>query len=214
MPALPSLHISVETWRQLPHSYAVVGQFLALHLADASVVATPTGPPSRLVLTIHEPPLYMPQWQREAGLFDPPLEQRLLQLRTTAPGDCPDVVFRAYFPLNLAPWPRSASPALQRTCRPIVYVFGTTEYRIAGPAFLEEPMRHHWRNMAATVFIVPPSAWAAAGFLATGVPQDRLWILPHGIEPTIFRCVCVPLRPCVRACWCGALHADSRVHLP
>jgi hypothetical protein len=85
------------------------------------------------------------------------------------------------------------------------FVFGTSEYGNANEAFLASTA-HHWKNMGPRVVIVPPSQWALEGFVAAGVPRSKLLLLPHGFEPSLFRCVhvsqtassCVTVSPCCR----------------
>ncbi len=56
-PGSRPLHVSVETWRFLPHSYGVVGSFLLAHLAQVPEVT----------VTVFDAPLYQAHWTRERG---------------------------------------------------------------------------------------------------------------------------------------------------
>ncbi len=184
-PLAASLHVSVETWRFLPHSYAVVGQFMALHLNELAHQV----PFADVSVTLYDAPLYMASWRQQRDLWPVDVQRALESMPLTSPTACPDVVFRAYFPINLEPWPSSleAGPGRPATrCRPRLYVFGTTEYGIAGPVMLAN-LEYHWGNIAANVLLVPPSQWALDGFLASGAAPDRLWLLPHGFDPQVFR---------------------------
>ncbi len=213
-----ALHISVETWRFHSHSYAVVGQNVLLQLlhvagsrsggaAGGSGVDAATPPLLRSVLTdsgidsaeavtvsVFDAPLYQPHWVRQRGLFSNDSEEALWHVEATEASQCPDVVFRSYFPMNLSPWPSSADDNTRRWCRPRVFVFGTTEYAVTIPAMLQGS-QFGWSNMEPNVRILPPSMWALSGFLRGGVPEDKLLLLPHGFDPDTFRCVD---RGCVR----------------
>ncbi len=112
-----------------------------------------------LTVTVHDAPLYKPHWKAQAGLFPGNMERTLAAVPTTAGSECPDVVFRAFFPLNLVPWPLSLAAAENRAaCTPLVYVFGTTEYGVATPVFLADPA-FHWGNMHERV----RNGWAVQG---------------------------------------------------
>lgn len=185
-----SLHVSIETWRMVPHSYSIVGQEIALHLTR--LARDSTGDFRGALVTIHEAPRYLSRWKNISHLREDTAERELLAIPVTAPQSCPDVVFRAYFPLNLAPWPGSlpSNSPLQLTCRPVVLTFGTTEYMTVIPEMIANA-RFGLASLAdsasARVFVVPPSHWAAHGFLSSGVPPRKLWMLPHGVNTALFR---------------------------
>jgi hypothetical protein len=196
-----SLHISIETWRWLPHSYAIVGQEIALQLAQdrfgwREVLAARHIHPSfrglDVVVTILEAPSYLNSWRNRSGLRSRGVELELAAIPTTPANSCPDVVFRAYFPLNFHPWPLNAekNATMMATCRPLVLTFGTTEYVLAIPE-MKADMSFDWPDLGkpeySSVFLIPPSEWAAHGFAFSGVPRHKMWLLPHGVNVDVFR---------------------------
>lgn len=187
------LHVSVETWLMLPHSYGIVGQEIALHLQMVSTGAVRLPQLLQDVkVTVLEAPPYQSTWINKTGLRPSAQEAALLGIPVTPPDSCPDLVFRAYFPLNFAPWPLHAelNKQLKESCRPLVFTFGTTEYRVAIPEMIANV---HWGfdslARSANVFLLPPSKWAMEGFLASGVAPEKMLLLPHGFDRALYRSV-------------------------
>lgn len=197
------LWIHVEGWRQLPHSYAVVCQFITLELVrlahagdgDCATVSR---------VTFDDAPLYQPHWRRVQGLFSdddeavltglPMYSQRgpdgaalpsgephdvgdAAPLMTDVSPHVPDATLRFQFPLDL-----DGSPSLA------TLTFGTTEYVVGVDAMLADvgsTKQRGWAGAEATV--VAPSQWALLGFLRSDVPEGRTALLPHGVNTRVFR---------------------------
>lgn len=191
LPAVFAFHISIETWRMLPHSYGIVGQQLALNLHRLGTSGL-VGLPPDLHVTVFEAPSYRKSWLNSSNLRGKGEELELAGIPATHAESCPDVVFRAYFPLNFAPWPTNAvhSDVLMRECRPLVLTFGTTEYLRAIPEMVADEA-FGWDSLARSpnVYLLPPSEWAMEGFFRAGVPKHKMWLLPHGYDPELFRFV-------------------------
>lgn len=210
------LHIAVETWRYTSHSYGIVGQALLAELTRVAQSGAATDDtdawtePPRLGsvgdssddlwtrgirVTVTEMPLYRRQWKRVKGLHRPDVEQALADVPPTPATACPDVILRAYFPIDVGA-PGNVPPG----CFPAVYVFGTTEYLTAVPVMLAAGSPY-WDALAPRVTLMPPSRWAQAGFAASGVPQHRMWMLPHGVDTAAFRPAAPADRARLRASW-------------
>jgi glycosyltransferase involved in cell wall biosynthesis len=117
---------------------------------------------------------------------------------------CPRILLRSFYPLDLSPHPcaiRSTKFKIDGNIRPVVFVFGTTEFQtLADPLWIyqartfmdasvdksESLLISPWRNLHSSVRIIAPSKWSANGFAAAGVKSSQLIILPHGIDPTVF----------------------------
>src|SRR6185503_13785028 len=103
-----SVVVLVSGWRFIPHSYAVVSQFLCLELLRRA---------PGLQLFFEDAPYYNPAWQPAAGLFGAEAEARLRSIPPLPAGRMADAELRLGFPLDLLRPGRAARTA----------VFGTSE---------------------------------------------------------------------------------------
>ncbi len=113
-------------------------------------------------------------WQANPiGSFPAVFEEALTLPDQDAPSDV-DITLRMDFPH------RFDMPAKGK-----LIVFGTTEYTQISPENLRGAVAAAAANPK--VFILTPSQWSAKGFLKLGFPQERIWVLPHGVEREHFR---------------------------
>jgi glycosyltransferase involved in cell wall biosynthesis len=156
----------VEGWRYLHHSYALVAQSHCLCLMRRAGVQ----------LRFIDLPFYYGTWRRTTGVFSPEEERALASLRAPGSGFKPEVTF------TLQP-ERPELSAPHRGGRR--FAFGTAEYRV-----LTEAARGGLASAAElpeSVSVVTPSRWAALAFERFGMPPERVHIVPHGVDPAVFR---------------------------
>jgi glycosyltransferase involved in cell wall biosynthesis len=158
--------IVVEGWRSLSHSYAIVNQWQLLALA-----ARP-----EIELRARDLPFYRQTWQAQPGLFPPQSAGIIAALKTASPDFVPDATWRVAFPYDLTPAP---------TGRTLVY--GTSEYRIVPDSYLAANGSLARALADPRVTITTPSHWSAEGFRRLGFADDRVAVVPHGIDPSLFR---------------------------
>jgi len=155
----------VEGWRFLPHSYALVAQSHCQWLLQRDDIE----------LRFLDLPYYDDTWRRTRGVFSAEQEQALAALRPPEAGFAPQATF------SLRPErPDFSAPASGHK-----FVFGTPEYRV-----LTAENRSGLRSAAGipgTVKIVTPSRWAAVAFERFGMAPERVHVVPHGIDPAVFR---------------------------
>jgi len=155
----------VEGWRFIPHSYAIVNQFQGLEIA-----ARPD------VRFAHRDVPHTDRWKPVAGLFAPDQEQAIRAFPAPAPGERFDAVLRIAFPYDYRP------SGARRTL-----VFGTAEWRdvpylnVAGRVPLKAALE------CSDALVVTPSRWSRDGFVASGAPPERVVVVPHGIDPDLYR---------------------------
>ncbi len=155
----------VEGWRFLPHSYALVAQAHCLCLARRADVD----------LRFVDLPFYDPAWKPARGIFSPPEEAVLSALRAPEPS------FRPEATLTLRPErPDFSAPSNGRR-----FAFGTAEYRVLTQA--STGALRSAADVPACVHVVTPSRWTAVAYERFGFPGERIHIVPHGIDPSIFR---------------------------
>jgi glycosyltransferase involved in cell wall biosynthesis len=158
--------ILIEGWRFIPHSYAIVTQWLLLALLRRSDVES----------SFRDTPYCYPTWQAQRGIFPEALETAIAAVPPGVADASYDLVFRLGFPYELDP-----SPA-KRTA-----VFITSEFGgIPSSHFAGRP---DYAALARRddLFIMPPSHWAAAAAYQRGFRRGQVVVLPHGVEPTMFR---------------------------
>jgi glycosyltransferase involved in cell wall biosynthesis len=120
-------------------------------------------------------PYYYENWRRTRGVFTPEQEQSLAALRSPEAGFTPHVTFSL----------RPERPDFGAPMSGYKFVFGTPEYRV-----LRTENRSGLRSAAEippTVSVVTPSRWAALAFERFGMAPERIHVVPHGIDPAVFR---------------------------
>jgi glycosyltransferase involved in cell wall biosynthesis len=159
--------IIVEGWRFIPHSYAMVSQFLCLEL-----LARPG-----IRLLHRDLPYHFSNWRAATGLWPPQAEAKLRAIPAAAPGEAADGVMRMGFPCYF-----HDDPAARRTL-----VFATTEFKFVPPAAIGAavPVREALARAEAT--LMSPSRWSAEGLIDSGAPRDKVVIVPLGVDPQMYQ---------------------------
>lgn len=157
-------NILVEGWRFLAHSYAVVNQFQCLEMLKRPVK-----------LFHRDVPFYMPAWKPVNGLFDAEQETALRSIKSPPSSPVADAVFRIAFPYDLK----------SSTARTVV--FATSEYQSIPDICItsHQSFKDAYRESDST--IVTPSNWSRAGFLREGASEERVVVVPHGVDTSLFR---------------------------
>jgi len=156
----------VEGWRFIPHSYALVNQHQLAALA---------GRPG-LELFHRDLAYYNPSWTPRPGTM-PAASERVVRAIPEPPADLvPDALLRIAVPYDF----RDARAG--RT-----FVFGTAEFGAVMAAAVRnnQPLRQAIAGNRAHV--VTPSNWSRQGFIRSGIPADRVHVVPHGIDPLLHR---------------------------
>jgi glycosyltransferase involved in cell wall biosynthesis len=160
-----ALRVQVEGWRFINHSYAVVNRHhLRWMLKDP-----------RLILSHKEMPLYNKGWVNKPIDAFPAHFEEALKLEASDQGDDIDWVFRIDFPYRLE------KPAKGR-----LLVFATNEYQIIDQSkFSGRSTAEAFRDP--DTYFMTPSLWSAKAFYEQGVPPERVWVIPHGVDNEDFR---------------------------
>ncbi|MFH1985908.1 MAG: glycosyltransferase family 4 protein [Pseudomonadota bacterium] len=155
----------VEGWRGIAHSYAVVNQFQLLAL----------GRQPELRLYHRDLPFYGGHWRSISGLWSAPDEAVLAQL-PEPPDRCVPALYRIGFPYDLTP---------ARADRTVVY--GTSEMLSVTDIMLARPGTLASQMAETDTVITTPSRWSQQGFVRSGAPAERVAVVPHGVDPEIYR---------------------------
>lgn len=173
------MKLVVEAWRHLPQSFSVVNAFQCLELLRRPAVSlyhVEAALPPTSMLAVGKP------WARETGLLPPAARAALDALPAPAPGLARDVTLRVHFPCDFRPAPSGRT-----------LVFCVTE---SGPlpAYMSLPGQSPAALAAhENTHIVTPSAWSKRGLVRGGAPPARVHVVPHGIDPALYR-PCDPAR--------------------
>lgn len=164
------MYLIVEGWRSSHHSYALVNQYQLLQLMDDS----------RFELAHRDVPFYRSHWgQLDAGL---PAEARARLAALPPPaGRRADAVYRISWPLRL-----------QGADAEHVVVFGTCELNRFPPNSFTGRAGDASDAEKRSVHIVTPSQWSRTGFLRNGFDEQRVHVIPHGVDPMHFSPVSAP----------------------
>lgn len=163
------LRIQIDAWRGLPHSYALTAQYAALELLKRPGTE----------LTWNEAPI-IERWKRPSpiadqtnphAIFAEADEQALRRIPAPSASSPPDVIIRSAYPLDFR-----GSP-----CRKVL-VWGTTEQGIALPgSYLGGASLGDACAASPSIHTITPSRWSRDGFLRSGVPADRVHVVPLGV---------------------------------
>lgn len=160
-----ALRVQVEGWRFINHSYAVVNRnHLRWMLQDP-----------RLEVSHREMPLYSANWSNKpANDFSPHFEEALKLSESDKPESL-DWVFRIDFPYRL-----------EKPAKGKLLVFATNEYQIIDETkFSGRPTKDAFEDP--DTYFMTPSLWSARAFYEHGVPPERVWVIPHGVDDEDFR---------------------------
>lgn len=165
MTARPRSHLVVEGWRFLPHSYALVAQSHCLSLARRDDIE----------LRFVDLPFYDPAWKPARGIFAAADEAVLAALHS------PEEGFETEATFTLRPErPDFTAPRTGRR-----FSFATAEFRVLAPQNTSGLTSA--AEVPSSVDVVTPSRWAAVAYQRFGFSPERVHVVPHGIDPSVFR---------------------------
>ena len=166
----------VEGWRGIAHSYAVVNEHQLLALCRQPHIR----------LYHRDLPFYGGHWRSVSGLW-PAAEAAALAQLSEPPAHRVQALYRIGFPYDL-------TPALaDRTI-----VFGTSELLSVTDIMLARPGNLAEQMAGTDTVIVTPSRWSQQGFVSSGAPVDRVAVVPHGVEPAVYRALDADRRTTLR----------------
>ncbi len=166
-------NIVIQGWRFIPHSYSIINQFQCLELLKRPSVN----------IFQEDLPFFQEDWQSINGIFDKPAETALQTIPQPSSNQQVDAVLRISYPYNLV---ASSAP---KTC-----VFGTAELGRVTSNMLSTSSSLKEAHSSSDSIIITPSNWSRLGFIHSGADPSRVVIVPHGVDPNIYK----PLSECER----------------
>lgn len=153
--------LSIEGWRLIQHSYALVTQAYCLALLKRGDID----------LRFTDIPYRNPAWKRIAGLLSAADEAIIANLPASDTSFVPDI--------TLHMWPNFDPPTSGRKV-----TFGTPEMR-----WVNDQLTHGVRTgaeVAETVSVLTTTRWTALAFERFGIPVERIHVVPLGFDPAFF----------------------------
>ena len=172
--------ILVSGWRSIPHSYAVVGEYLCLELLRRA---------PQLRLFFQDIPYFNPSWQASAGLHSAESDAALRSIPPPPAGLSADAELRVEYPYDLLRPARAA-----RTT-----VFGTAEYLSVPPSFFAGGVSASEAQKRSGFAVLTPSNWSKQGFIRSGMAPENVTVLTLGFDPAVFQPVTQERRARIRA---------------
>ena len=163
--AAPSGTILIEGWRFVPHSYAIVNQWQCLELLRRG---------NRLAM--HDLPYFRKAWKPIRGLHDDPTEALLARIPPLPEGERAQSVLRISVPARLQPSPHGPTT-----------VFCAADCGWMPRAAIENRMPLKQAHAGTDVRLITPSRWSHWGLLRSGADPERVSIVPHGVDTSLFR---------------------------
>jgi glycosyltransferase involved in cell wall biosynthesis len=167
------MRLTLEGWRGISHSYALIHQYQLLELKR------------RQGITVfhRDRPFPDPRWSRLAGTsgFDPCEAAMLADI--PSPDGPANITFRICYPHDA-----SADGGAR------VFTFATCEFDRLIPGAISAVDQDS--------LFVTPSRWSKQGLVASGLDPRRIHIVPHGIDPAIFHPPSAQSRAAMRR-WLG-----------
>lgn len=167
------MRVTLEGWRGISHSYALVNQYQILELKKRRGIT----------LFHRDMPFPDPRWSglTDASGFDP---RAAALLADVPPPDGPaDVTFRICYPHD------AGADGGAR-----VFAFATCEFDRLMPGAIGAVDRE--------CAFVTPSLWSKQGLVASGLDPRRIHIVPHGVDAAIFHPPAPQARAAMRR-WLG-----------
>lgn len=162
----------IESWRGVPHSYAVVNQRQCLEFLKRR----------NLLLRHRDLPYFDPAWKPSPDMFDAKDWQAISSIPTPSPDEHFDAAIRISYPYEV-----TASPQAERT-----FVFSTCEFTVPTETAFKT---RKFELEEGRLEMLTPSNWSKAGLVRYGAAERLVHVVPHGFEPELFK----PLPPETRA---------------
>lgn len=178
---MAKLKVLIESWFNIPHSYAIVNCFQCIFLQKYFG--------DEVDLYISEKPYFREHWNEKRGLFYTEEYNKIVQSLKVAPENFePDIIYRATYPYDITP--------SKYNC-PIV-VFYTSEFAVLDKEYFRlDSSKENLQDDAfckdyiiqnKNLFFTAPSKWSAVGLTKyTGIENSRNKIITHGVDTTIYR---------------------------
>jgi len=157
--------ILIEGWRYINHSYALVNQFQIKELIKNK----------NLEIYFFDVPYFNPSWNKDDNHSGFDNHDFLKNLKKPNLNSNFDLIYRLSYPLNL-----SGGNAKQ------IFVYGTSEFQNLD-GIVDKKNIDNSKKINEKIKIIAPSNWSKKGFLSIGIPEDKIYVIPHGVNQEMFK---------------------------
>jgi glycosyltransferase involved in cell wall biosynthesis len=169
--------MTVEGWRFLPHSFSIINQFQCLEILKRKEIE----------LFHQDAPYFKNSWTCHENLFTSSDEIALKQIQSPNIDQKSDVTLRIDYPFRFD---------LSNSKRTYIFITSEQSYVANDALWLNCSLAEAHRNF--DVSLITPSNWSKNGLINSGADVSRIAVVPHGVEPNIFRPVPVAERLLLR----------------
>jgi glycosyltransferase involved in cell wall biosynthesis len=155
----------IEGWRGINHSFALINQYQLLCLAT-----TP-----ELIVYHKDAPFFKADWQGTNCGFDAEDMATINAFGLPPDNGAVDIVFRMSFPF------RFYGGAANR-----IFVFGTAEVGGIPKDFIYSGPEVAHPHANREFELITPSNWSKEGLMLAGFGNDKVHVVPHGVDPDRF----------------------------
>jgi glycosyltransferase involved in cell wall biosynthesis len=158
------MRLLIHGWRGINHSYAMVNQNQLLALA---------GRPD-LELFHQDMPFHNPNWndRTNAAGFPPEPTARIAAITTPNDNAPADIAYRITYPYRAHGGPEEK-----------IFCFATWEFLRVENCFFQPPQG---ASIDPRTRFITPSRWSKSGLVNSGIAPERIDVVPHGVDPSIF----------------------------
>ena len=163
------MNILIEGWRNINHSYALVNQWQICELIKSSNIF------------FKDIPFYNNNWnskKNDSGLRDD-IKNIINKIPPPSEYNDYDITYRISAPFNFNKQFKSKA----------VFVFATSEYKnnLSKSSYSNgDPIQ---LSKEKKFFIHTPSNWSKRSFLAAGLRDDQIIVVPHGVDLDTFNII-------------------------
>ena len=157
--------ILIEGWRYINQSYALVNQFQIQELIKYK----------NLEIYFFDVPYINPNWNKNDNNSGFDNNDFLKNLKVPDTNSNFDLIYRLSYPLNLNDGNSNK-----------IFVYGTSEFQNLDRT-VDKKYTNNLKKINEKIKFIAPSNWSKKGFLSIGIPEDKVYVIPHGVNQEIFK---------------------------
>lgn len=175
-PSEPSqkIRLLVEGWRFLAHSYSIINHQQCLELLKRDGVEL-----------FHRDSFVFPMLGNAVfDMMGRDAENKIESLPKLPANEKVDAVYRIGYPFDFSGSPFAATLVFATCEDGTIKPDGIMGHTKSAGQFMRP---FHQRISENNITLITPSEWSKRGFVRCGVDADRIVVIPHGVDPDVFK---------------------------